>query len=118
MQQLYDGSSKTRTHKIDDIFSTACGSPNMPFGSAADDEYKTQQITNRIVLPCQRRRPIAVASAILTSLKKVKLKLRKTKTTVAMELCKKRILLGNKCRDLNLSGVLQYDKQGILLPED
>ncbi|KAK6119056.1 hypothetical protein DH2020_047206 [Rehmannia glutinosa] len=35
-----------------------------------------------------------------------------------MELCKKRILMGGKCRPLNPSGVLHYDKQGILLPED
>ncbi|KAG6437764.1 hypothetical protein SASPL_102692 [Salvia splendens] len=132
MHQLNDGSSKTRIHKIGAIFSTARGivrSPDMPFGfgiAAADDESKTQQITNHVVLPCQRRRPIAVASAILTSkwkisLKKVKLRLKRTKTatsTEAMELCKKRILMGDKCRTLNLSGVLQYDKHGILLPED
>lgn len=33
------------------------------------------------------------------------------------ELCKKRILLGEKCRPLNHSGTLQYDKDGVLLPE-
>ncbi|KAJ0080133.1 hypothetical protein Patl1_22309 [Pistacia atlantica] len=33
------------------------------------------------------------------------------------ELCKKRILLGGKCRPLNYSGTLQYDKDGVLLPE-
>ncbi|KAJ0013462.1 hypothetical protein Pint_19723 [Pistacia integerrima] len=33
------------------------------------------------------------------------------------ELCKKRILLGGKCRPLNHSGTLQYDKDGVLLPE-
>ncbi|CAA3007035.1 Hypothetical predicted protein [Olea europaea subsp. europaea] len=35
-----------------------------------------------------------------------------------MELCKKRILMGEKCRPLNLSGALHYDKDGILLPEE
>lgn len=34
------------------------------------------------------------------------------------ELCKKRILMGGKCRPLNVSGVLHYDQDGILLPED
>lgn len=33
------------------------------------------------------------------------------------ELCKKRILMGSKCKPLNSSGILQYDKDGILLPE-
>ena len=34
-----------------------------------------------------------------------------------LELCKKRILMGEKCRPLGFSGTLQYDKDGILLPE-
>ncbi|KAJ6694487.1 hypothetical protein OIU85_005194 [Salix viminalis] len=33
------------------------------------------------------------------------------------ELCKKRILMGEKCKPLNLSGSLHYDEDGILLPE-
>lgn len=33
------------------------------------------------------------------------------------ELCKKRILMGEKCRPLNFSGILKYDQNGILLPE-
>lgn len=83
-----------------------------------------------IKVTCQRP-PIIVASAILTkkwktSLKRVKLKLKggdvkssKAKTgSEEMELCKKRILMGEKCKALNLSGVLHYDKQGIILPEE
>ncbi|KAL2254157.1 UNVERIFIED_CONTAM: hypothetical protein Sindi_0210400 [Sesamum indicum] len=35
-----------------------------------------------------------------------------------LELCKKRILMGEKCRPLNISGTLHYDKYGVLLPED
>ncbi|KAH0991829.1 hypothetical protein GBA52_003312 [Prunus armeniaca] len=35
----------------------------------------------------------------------------------AQELCKKRILMGGKCRPLNLSGTLQYDENGILTTE-
>ncbi|KAK9292287.1 hypothetical protein L1049_020251 [Liquidambar formosana] len=34
------------------------------------------------------------------------------------ELCKKRILMGERCRPLNMSGILQYDKNGIILPEE
>lgn len=34
-----------------------------------------------------------------------------------MELCKKRILMGDKCKPLNISGSLHYDKNGVLLPE-
>ncbi|EEF49926.1 hypothetical protein RCOM_1434180 [Ricinus communis] len=34
-----------------------------------------------------------------------------------VELCKKRILMGGKCRPLNNSGTLQYDKDGVLLPD-
>ncbi|KAL7003127.1 hypothetical protein U1Q18_004284 [Sarracenia purpurea var. burkii] len=34
------------------------------------------------------------------------------------ELCKKRILMGEKCRPLNLSGKLNYDKNGVLLAEE
>lgn len=34
------------------------------------------------------------------------------------ELCKKRILKGVKCRPLNLSGDLHYDRNGVLLPEE
>lgn len=33
-------------------------------------------------------------------------------------LCKKRILMGEKCRPLHQSGTLKYDKDGILLPEN
>ncbi|KAH7866336.1 hypothetical protein Vadar_019053 [Vaccinium darrowii] len=33
------------------------------------------------------------------------------------ELCKKRILMGEKCRPLNQSGVLHYDENGVILPE-
>ncbi|ONI04357.1 hypothetical protein PRUPE_6G317300 [Prunus persica] len=35
----------------------------------------------------------------------------------AQELCKKRILMGSKCRPLSLSGTLQYDENGILITE-
>ncbi|KAG8363871.1 hypothetical protein BUALT_Bualt19G0067600 [Buddleja alternifolia] len=45
------------------------------------------------------------------------LKGEKEDTNREVELCKKRILMGIKCRPLNLSGKLQYDKNGILLPE-
>uniref|UniRef100_A0A2N9ITY1 Uncharacterized protein n=1 Tax=Fagus sylvatica TaxID=28930 RepID=A0A2N9ITY1_FAGSY len=34
-----------------------------------------------------------------------------------LELCKKRILMGAKCRPLGFSGILRYGKDGILLPE-
>ncbi|KAF8015965.1 hypothetical protein BT93_H1497 [Corymbia citriodora subsp. variegata] len=34
-----------------------------------------------------------------------------------VELCKKRILMGRRCKPLNCSGTLQYDNDGILLPE-
>ncbi|KAI3440482.1 Pre-mRNA-splicing factor 38 [Psidium guajava] len=34
-----------------------------------------------------------------------------------VELCKKRILMGRRCKPLNCSGALQYDSNGILLPE-
>ncbi|EOA22247.1 hypothetical protein CARUB_v10002836mg, partial [Capsella rubella] len=33
------------------------------------------------------------------------------------ELCKKRILMGERCKPINKSGVLQYGGDGILLPE-
>ncbi|CAH8381992.1 unnamed protein product [Eruca vesicaria subsp. sativa] len=33
------------------------------------------------------------------------------------ELCKKRILMGERCKPINESGVLQYDCDGILVPE-
>ncbi|XP_060219299.1 uncharacterized protein LOC132646003 [Lycium barbarum] len=36
---------------------------------------------------------------------------------VELELCKKRILMGGKCRPLSASGSLHYDRNGILLPE-
>ncbi|KAI3742251.1 hypothetical protein L1987_59931 [Smallanthus sonchifolius] len=36
----------------------------------------------------------------------------------ALELCKKRIIMGKKCRPLNVSGALHYDKNGVLVPED
>ncbi|KAL2469120.1 uncharacterized protein Fot_50696 [Forsythia ovata] len=35
-----------------------------------------------------------------------------------VELCKKRILMGEKCRPLNMSGALHYDTDGVLLPEE
>ncbi|GJV38840.1 RNA-directed DNA polymerase, eukaryota [Tanacetum coccineum] len=34
------------------------------------------------------------------------------------ELCKKRIIMGKKCRPLNVSGSLHYDKNGVLVPEE
>ncbi|GAB2277384.1 hypothetical protein Dimus_012088 [Dionaea muscipula] len=34
------------------------------------------------------------------------------------ELCKKRILLGNKCKTMNPSGELRYDSNGVLIAED
>ncbi|KAK3198080.1 hypothetical protein Dsin_021495 [Dipteronia sinensis] len=33
------------------------------------------------------------------------------------ELCKKRILMGERCKPLNISGTLHYDQDGILLPD-
>ena len=33
------------------------------------------------------------------------------------ELCKKRILMGRRCRPLNHSGIIQYDENGVLIPE-
>ncbi|XP_012837651.1 PREDICTED: uncharacterized protein LOC105958189 [Erythranthe guttata] len=39
-------------------------------------------------------------------------------TNKELELCKKRILMGEKCRPLNRSGALHYDEHGVLLPED
>ncbi|XWS40799.1 hypothetical protein CRYUN_Cryun17cG0026500 [Craigia yunnanensis] len=33
------------------------------------------------------------------------------------ELCKKRILMGERCRPLNHSGIIQYDENGVLMPE-
>ncbi|XP_022033061.1 uncharacterized protein LOC110934182 [Helianthus annuus] len=36
----------------------------------------------------------------------------------SLELCKKRIIMGRKCRPLNVSGALHYDKNGVLVPED
>lgn len=33
------------------------------------------------------------------------------------ELCKKRILMGERCKPINRSGVLKYDGDGILVPE-
>ncbi|KAK1420709.1 hypothetical protein QVD17_22527 [Tagetes erecta] len=36
----------------------------------------------------------------------------------SLELCKKRIMMGKKCRPLNVSGVLRYDNNGVLQPED
>lgn len=35
-----------------------------------------------------------------------------------VELCKKRILMGGKCKPLNISGTLHYDNNGILLPDE
>ena len=35
-----------------------------------------------------------------------------------LQLCKKRILMGGKCKPLSISGALHYDKNGILLPEE
>lgn len=33
------------------------------------------------------------------------------------ELCKKRILMGERCKPVNRSGILHYDGDGVLLPE-
>ncbi|PON89540.1 hypothetical protein TorRG33x02_146840 [Trema orientale] len=38
-------------------------------------------------------------------------------TGSGVELCKKRILMGGKCKPLNISGTLQYDQNGILRPD-
>ncbi|KAL7585007.1 hypothetical protein Lser_V15G46344 [Lactuca serriola] len=35
-----------------------------------------------------------------------------------VELCKMRIIMGKRCRPLNVSGALHYDEDGILVPED
>lgn len=35
-----------------------------------------------------------------------------------IELCKKKILMGEKCRPLHKSGTLHYDENGVLLPEE
>ncbi|CAH9073887.1 unnamed protein product [Cuscuta epithymum] len=34
-----------------------------------------------------------------------------------IELCKKRILMGDRCKPLSISGRLNYDQNGVLLPE-
>lgn len=40
-----------------------------------------------------------------------------SESTGEEELCKKRILMGERCKPINRSGILQYDGDGILLPE-
>ncbi|CAA7024736.1 unnamed protein product [Microthlaspi erraticum] len=40
-----------------------------------------------------------------------------SESTGEEELCKKRILMGERCKPINRSGILQYDCDGILLPE-
>lgn len=45
-------------------------------------------------------------------------RIKATKGGESLELCKKRILMGRKCKPLNISGTLQYDKDSILIPEE
>ncbi|GAB2287295.1 hypothetical protein Dimus_021676 [Dionaea muscipula] len=50
--------------------------------------------------------------------KKKKMKKKEEEKEVVFELCKKKILLGERCRTLNSSGTLQYDANGVLIVED
>ncbi|XP_010524850.1 PREDICTED: uncharacterized protein LOC104802786 [Tarenaya hassleriana] len=62
-----------------------------------------------------------VSSSIMTIARRLKAraieKVREHAIGEEEELCKKRILMGEKCRPLNRSGTLLYDGDGILLPE-
>ncbi|KAM6597841.1 hypothetical protein CsatA_008365 [Cannabis sativa] len=67
---------------------------------------------------------VRVSSGVVQSRRKVRLNNNKyedsekgRRDSGGVELCKKRILMGGKCKPLNVSGTLQYDNNGVLLPE-
>lgn len=72
----------------------------------------------------ERKKPEEAASkngVKMRRMRSVKMKQREGESETKegnQELCKKRILMGGKCKPLNVSGVLHYDQNGILLPED
>ncbi|EXB56801.1 hypothetical protein L484_004108 [Morus notabilis] len=78
------------------------------------------KVSSKVLLPQRRWRwkrigPLRKAFGKEGSeLKRIKA----TKGGESLELCKKRILIGRKCKPLNISGTLQYDKDGILIPEE
>ncbi|KAK1401736.1 hypothetical protein POM88_001341 [Heracleum sosnowskyi] len=64
---------------------------------------------------------VAVNGVKMRRMRSIKMKEREGKSETEeenQELCKKRILMGGKCKPLNESGVLHYDQNGIFLPED
>lgn len=64
---------------------------------------------------------VAVNGAKMRRMRSVKMRQREGKSETEegnQQLCKKRILMGGKCKPPNISGVLHYDQNGIFLPED
>lgn len=66
---------------------------------------------------CISRRVKSIRNRVLKQGKEHKHENEKEQEEVELELCKKRILMGGKCRPLSASGILHYDQDGILLPE-
>ncbi|MCD7446460.1 hypothetical protein HAX54_007773 [Datura stramonium] len=66
---------------------------------------------------CIIRRAKSIHKRVVKQEKECKHEDEKEQEEVELELCKKRILMGGKCRPLSASGSLHYDQNGILLPE-
>ncbi|KAK4282742.1 hypothetical protein QN277_014083 [Acacia crassicarpa] len=62
-------------------------------------------------------RLVGVVSRIVSITSWLKKKVRKDVEDEEACLCKKRILMGGRCKPLYSSGALQYDSEGILIPD-
>lgn len=66
---------------------------------------------------CISRRVKAIHKRLVKQERECKHEDEEEQEKVELELCKKRILMGGKCRPLGASGSLHYDQNGMLLPE-
>ncbi|KAJ9180303.1 hypothetical protein P3X46_008569 [Hevea brasiliensis] len=88
----------------------------LPSTGNTSDIVNLPRVPSRI-LTCRRNLKM---SQSLTKIKSTRInegKSSERKDRGEEELCKKRILMGEKCKPLSYSGTLEYDKDGVLLPD-
>ncbi|KAK2638022.1 hypothetical protein Ddye_025817 [Dipteronia dyeriana] len=77
-------------------------------GGRQESSGKLKRVSSRVAI---QRLKIGGSMREKSSIQKIE------EERVDEELCKKRILMGERCKPLNISGTLHYDQDGILLPD-
>lgn len=86
-------------------------------GGKRESSGKLIKVSSKVVLTQRRSIRVRSLSKVFCKAGSELKCIKATREGESLELCKKRILMGRKCKPLNISGTLLYDKNGILIPE-